>query len=704
MPPFKTVYDPQTRSLKDTSTGAVLATGNYSDVVKQPPKPQTTEPASSAVPVVSATIAKNLIQNEIKPALDNANTSLSLQQQRQRERSIALSRGEITDQSSMDAFKKKQEQSGQPEQQSQLTPEQEILNTPESGYKWAYQRDGTRVQIPINSFASNYGMFDVKPVVSQGMSPTGAGKTEDVPLDDGSSAAQFSDGTYGNFDAAGNFIGTISKSQYDNLKLNSNIFQKNKAQKSALEMQEKIDQIINGTYPLSPDQQAQIESAKQVFQRLIDQQTIANKNFEGGVTVAQTLSGMSEYSPLAAQGALKSAVDSGISKISELNSQLINAVTKMNIAFRSDNMEMLEKAYNMYNDYANKKQEEIDKITDRTISYEKDMRDYNLEVEKFQEKAYYDDLSAKLASDTLTLNEKKALMEDERARATLSETSRHNLAMELNAQEQNQLKAAELYGNPTAGDTPFAATINIAKQFGSTNVQRKSIENSLSTAANSGDWKTFYTQLTNAADQKVGAKAQGDIIDARKEIAQLSQIEQLVQQYQQMGGDMGYLKGTFDQVMTRFGQLAVDPQFKDIANQMNRAFMTYRQVMTGAAFGAKENAEYKSVYPGPDNTIDLNLSKVTSAKRYLETNIDAVYSSALGEGYENVKGLVALQDKHDKISQLTPQAAMAQMAQLKNQYPDIVKEATEWMKQPTVDGEQKSWNDGLLFTMQRIGI
>lgn len=701
MPPFKTVYDPQTRSLKDTSTGAVLATGNYEDVVSPPSKPQTSQPASSPVPVVSASLAKNLIQNEIKPTLDNANAGLSRQQQMQRERSIALSQGKITDQASMDAFKKQQEQ---PEGPSQSTPEQEIVNTPDAGYKWAYQRDGTRVQIPVNSFSSSYGMFDVKPVIAQGMSPTGAGKTEDVPLDDGSSAAQFSDGTYGNFDVSGNFIGTISKDQYENLKLNSSVFQKNKAQKSALEMQEKIDQIINGTYPLSPDQQAQIESAKQVFQRLIDQQTIANKNYEGGVSIAQGFLGLSEYSPLAAQGELKVAVDSGISRVAELNTQLVNAVSKMNIAFRSDNMEMLEKAYNMYNDYANKKQEELDKITDRTISYEKEMRNYNLEVEKYLSEEAYNKTQADISDRRLTLDEKKAKLEDAYRNANLSEERRHNLATEYNSLVQNQLKAAELYGNPSTGDVPFSATINIAKQFGSTNVQRKSIEGSLSSAANSGDWKTFYTQLTNAADQKIGAKAQGDIIDARKELAQLAQIEQLVQQYQQMGGDMGFLKGTFDQVATRFGQLAVDPKFKDIANQMNRAFMTYRQVMTGAAFGAKENAEYKSVYPGPDNTIDLNLSKVSSAKRYLETNVDAVYSSVLGEGYDNVKGLVALQDKHDQVSQLTPQAAMAQMAQLRNQYPEIIKEATEWMKQPTVDGEQKSWNDGLLFAMQRIGL
>jgi hypothetical protein len=667
-----------------------------------------TAPAKTTVttptPVVSATDAKSLIQGEIKPTLDNANAQLTEAQRLAKERSIALSQGKITDQASMDAFKKQQEGgSGVTTSTPADQAAQDIANTAEVGYKWAYQRDGTRVQIPINANATTYGMYDTKPMVAPKMGPTGAGMVEEVPLDDGSSYAKMGDGTYGKFTADGTYLGNINADQYENSKVNSDAYQLKKATEKQLEIQTKIDQIINGTYPLSPDQQAQIESVKQTFQRMIDQQVLANKNYEGGVALSQGLLGMSEYSPVLAMGTLKSAIDSGVSKVAELNSKLLDAVSKMNIAFRSDNMEMLQTAYKNYSEYAEKKQAQINKVAEAAAAHEKDIRDYNLEVEKFQEKAYYDDLSAKLASDTLSLNEKKALMEDARARATLSETSRHNLAMELQAQTDTNLKYAELYGNPSGSDTPFAATIDIAKQFGGTNAQRKSIEGDLKKAATSQDWKTFVTQLQNAANSKIGTAQQADILNAQKELAQLSEIESLIKQYQAQNGNMGYLKGTFDQVMTRFGQLSVDPQFKDIANQMTRAFQIYRQNMTGAAFGAQENADYKSVYPSEDNTVDLNLNKIRSAKRFLETNVDAVYRTVLNEGYDNAKNLSKLQGIHEEIATMDDRTAALQAGALVSDDEKFRNLVNTWAKTPWENGKPKDGRDILFFVRQQLG-
>lgn len=683
----------------DTATGKPLAKG--ATTLSQPAAaPQAPAPVSS--PVVSGSTAANYVANTIKPALTAANQAVTTAQQQAKERSIALASGQITDQASMDKFKAGQQQTTQTSPSATDQAAIDIANTPDAEHKWAYLKDGTRFQIGINQDPAQWGASAEKPVVAPRTAPTGAGIVEEVPLDDNTSYAKMGDGSYAKFATDGTFLGSISSQAYENSKLNSNKYQIQEATKQTVDLQNRIMQIVNGTYPLSPDQQAQIDSVKQTFQRLIDEQVLANKNYQGGIQVAQGLSGMSEYSPTIAMGTLKQAIDQGITKVADLNTKLLNTVSQMNLAFRSDNMKMLQQAYENYQTYADKKQAELDKITAAAAAHEKDMRDYNFNVAKEQADQAYKETTLAFQDKNLSYQEKRDKAQNALQYAQLDETKRHNIQTELNAAEDNRIRAAGLY-EPVNGDTPFASTIDTVAQLGSTNQERKSLKAGLAKAAQSGDWKTFQTQLLNAADKAIPASEKTNILNATKELAQLNQIQSLIQQYQAAGGDMGYLKGTYDQVLTKFGQLATDPRFKDIANQMTRAFQDYRLNMTGAAFGAKESAEYQSVYPGGNNTMDLNLSKINSAKRYLNTNVNAVYDKIVGPGYENAAGLAKAQDVHEEIAAMDPMAALKQSVTLA-QGAGITDKVKQWASEPWPDGTKKDGNDILFFTRQLIGI
>lgn len=221
------------------------------------------------------------------------------------------------------------------------TPEDTIANTPDTGNQWAYDASGNRVQVPIGNVPPGYASSN----------PTAAPTlpvTDTVTDPVGNTYKQYSDGTYGKFDATGAYQGQAS----------SQDFQTNKDGQGLLTS---LNQVINGTYPLSPTQQAQVDGLKAQFATLIQQQTTANANFTGGTTVAENLYGMGNS--LTGLGEIKGTVDAGIAKIADLNSKLTSAVATMEQGFQTDDLTMLKSAYDMYTTSVKDKQDELDKLT-----------------------------------------------------------------------------------------------------------------------------------------------------------------------------------------------------------------------------------------------------------------------------------------------------------------------------------------------------
>jgi len=631
-------------------TGAVPLPTTSAPATIAPVAAVNTQPTKIATPVVSSAPASTSVTGVIKPAIDSANAALAEQQ---RQRSIALAQGQIKSQADMDAFTKQQQTSATKEQP--LSPADQaaadVANTPDQGFKWAYQKDGTRTQIPLSASASQYGFSDTKPIAKVGFAPTGATPTETIPLDNGTSLAKLSDGTYGSFDAQGNYVGSVNETSYNNSKLTSNAYQLQQDESKRAELNTKIDQIINGTYPLSSDQQAQIDSIKKTYADLIAAQGKANTSYVGGVQVSSARSGGMEYSPTVAMGEVKNAIDQGEAKIASLNNELLGTVAKMNSAFRSDNMKMLNDAYKNYSDQIDKRQAEIDKIREASAKALNDARNYQLDVEKFQEKSYYDDLSAKLASDTLSLNEKKMLLDDKQFMAKLSEDKRHNLATELDNQQKNALKAAELSGANTSfsGDTPFAGMITRLSNLIPKNSRGEVVSN-LADAANSKNWKLLLGQAQDQVEKNgvMGADATR-ILKAKTDLGQLNRMEQAIKAYKDKGGDMNLLSGTYAQIKTNLGLRYKDGELQTLATDLNNAFYDYRQNMTGAAFGAKESQQYGSVVPSTTDTYELALDKIKGAKNFTKGYLDSAYGSKI-EGYKNLSDLADIQDKKELMT------------------------------------------------------
>ncbi len=112
--------------------------------------------------------------------------------------------------------------------------------------------------------------------------------------------------------------------------------------------QNKITQFEQGIFPLTPDQQAQIDGLKNDYNNLITQQKTANINFTGGTTIAQERRGLSRYAPEMAAANIQKAVTDGISKVSNLESKMASAVGEMKTAFETSNFKLVKEAHDSY--------------------------------------------------------------------------------------------------------------------------------------------------------------------------------------------------------------------------------------------------------------------------------------------------------------------------------------------------------------------
>jgi len=135
-----------------------------------------------------------------------------------------------------------------------------------------------------------------------------------------------------------------------------------KLDQASTDFQSKTTQLLNGTYPLTEGQKAQMASLERQFQDLISKQKVANANYEGVITRATGLSGESRYSPDQAAGRIVQAVTEGTDKIMGLQTKMAGALAELQQGFQSDNYDIMSQAYDKYTEAQKDIQKNIDTV------------------------------------------------------------------------------------------------------------------------------------------------------------------------------------------------------------------------------------------------------------------------------------------------------------------------------------------------------
>ena len=232
------------------------------------------------------------------------------------------------------------------------TPEQKLMNTPETGNQFIYnQTTGERSEIPTTQ-----------------TTPAGFTNTDvaNAPAVDTATTAnsiikKFSDGSYGMFDVTtGKYVGGASAQNFNDAK-------------GAQKTKDDLVSIQNGTYPLTSAQQAQIKTITDYYQKLVDQQTKSNTNLENAVTGQQYMSGMAGTAIGA--GYISKVISDGAQKIATLNNEMVDKVESMKSAIKTDNINLLNSLYTKFQNDVENKQTEIDKMHTETIAALKTAKD-----------------------------------------------------------------------------------------------------------------------------------------------------------------------------------------------------------------------------------------------------------------------------------------------------------------------------------------
>lgn len=144
-----------------------------------------------------------------------------------------------------------------------------------------------------------------------------------------------------------------------------------------------VNQIKNGVFPLSPVEQALVDSTNTTFNNEIAAQSLVNQNMQSGTAELNARTGVDRYSPAIAASNIASVVNEGISKIADIDSKRVAAVAQLQEGFDTDNYKMISDAYSAYQTYSKSKTDALTALHDDSVkAIETAKTDYYNEVTK----------------------------------------------------------------------------------------------------------------------------------------------------------------------------------------------------------------------------------------------------------------------------------------------------------------------------------
>lgn len=154
-------------------------------------------------------------------------------------------------------------------------------------------------------------------------------------------------GQKGSFNSTGQFNANASTITPDN-----DISERERISKSLYDMGQNvtntINNITNGSIPLNAGEQAQIDALKSQFNKLIDDQTLQNKNSTGIANIRGYQTGAAEYDPTFQTKTIGTIVTAGLNKVADLNIKMAGAVAQLTQSLKDNDIKNIKDAYDVY--------------------------------------------------------------------------------------------------------------------------------------------------------------------------------------------------------------------------------------------------------------------------------------------------------------------------------------------------------------------
>lgn len=145
-----------------------------------------------------------------------------------------------------------------------------------------------------------------------------------------------------------------------------------------------LDSLASGTMPLTPSEQAQVNSLQDSYKSALQAAIQYSKNLEGGAIANSAATGLQQYSPAMAMSNISSAINTGASKVSALNNKILSSMSKLTVTLQNADYRQATTLYDKISKDITDRVNEIDKINTAVQNETDKMHTQALDVAKLQ--------------------------------------------------------------------------------------------------------------------------------------------------------------------------------------------------------------------------------------------------------------------------------------------------------------------------------
>lgn len=197
--------------------------------------------------------------------------------------------------------------------------------------------------------------------------------------------------------------------------------------------------------------------------------------------------------------------------------------------------------------------------------------------------------------------------------------------------EMDAIGASEVITTSPLGQSKASAYTNaLSNVTGKSSVfTQKSKKAELATYLANGNEDAARSMILTSAIDALPAEQATDIIKRRQALDSLREVKELLNSYVEETGKTNLLRGTIDNAIRSIG-FSTDPRAQEVQTRITTALQSYRNAVTGAAWGPQETAEYKAILPDIRNTNTLNMQKIDALTGVFEDFDRSALSVRLG--------------------------------------------------------------------------
>lgn len=187
-------------------------------------------------------------------------------------------------------------------------------------------------------------------------------------------------------------------------------------------------QLLNGTFPLSPTQQGQVQQMQSAYQGLIQATQLSSQNYINGVRSFGVTSGLDMYSPVMALQAINSATQDANAKVATAEVDASKALSDLQNSFQTQDFNIMSKSYDALNNALDSKSKALTSLLDNVQKQaQQATTDYNDQVKEYQTQVQ-NAVSNAFKSQTLTDTEKKNVFDEMMQSANFTEKQKQDAA------------------------------------------------------------------------------------------------------------------------------------------------------------------------------------------------------------------------------------------------------------------------------------